>query len=89
MIYYPNVDKKESGIKISYAKFKEIFGVSYSECEEAMYHDREGKEKRYRFADSHCCQCPYAADINGEIVPIIEYSYHAVEQMAIDAAYEC
>lgn len=89
MIYYPNAGKQSSGVKISYAKFKEIFGVSYPECEQAEYLDKNMKTHRYKFVAAHCCKCPYASDINGEVVPIIEYSYHAVEQMAIDAAYEC
>lgn len=89
MIYYPNAGEQSSGVKISYAKFKKIFGVAYSECDDALYVDKNLKTKRFRFADAHCCECPYASDINGEVVPIIEYSYHAVEQMAIDAAYEC
>lgn len=86
MIYYPDVHDKSTGVKISYAKFEKIFGVKYSECEDALYMNKDRKTKRHRFVDSHCCECPYAADINGLVIPIINNSYDVIKEFWFSAA---
>lgn len=71
---------------MSPAKFKERYGITFKEWKETLA--KNDVRQKLKFDECYCDDDPYAADVNGEIAPIIEGTAEQLRQSCIDAAYE-
>lgn len=72
--------------EITPAQFKERYGMTFNEWKAGLC--KNDYRYKLKFRECYVDDDPYAADVCGETVPIIENSPDALIQSCIDSAYE-